>query len=175
MIRKTVDNLAEAILSGDREAGAKALLDYVQALKKDGQIASADLLAEKLYENLTFVETPKEAELSKKKLTSWQRGKLGKVLKELRQPALAYVETDGYISIGYVLPAQKGIRLIDSLGLYEISLSSVREFVWMGSRYSFKDKRQLGAVELIERLRSKGFDPVLRFGDWSIGAWPKSR
>ena len=169
MIRKIVDGLAEAVLSGDREEGAKALLDYVQALKEDGQIASADLLAEKLYENLTFVETPREAELSRKKLTSWQRGKLGKVLKELRQPMLAYVEADGYASIGHVLPAQKGIKLFDRLGMCEIPLSSVGEFVWMGSRYSFKDKRALSAVELIERLKSKGFDPVLRFGDWSIG------
>lgn len=173
MIRKTVDGLAEAVLSGDREEGAKALLDYVQALKEDGQIASADLMAEKLYENLTFIETPKEAEPSGKKLTSWQRGKLGKVLKGLHQPRLTYVEADGRASIGHVLPAQKGIRLIDRLGLREIPLSGVGEFVWMGSRYSFKDKRALGAVELIERLRSKGFDPALRFGDWSIGAWPK--
>lgn len=169
MIRKIVDDLAEAVLSGDREAGAKALLDYVQALKEDGQIASADLLAEKLYENLTFVDALKEAELSEKKLTSWQRGKLGKVLKELRQPMLAYVEADGYASIGHVLPAQKGIKLFNRLGVHELPLSSVREFIWLGSRYSFKDKRALGAVEFIELLRSKGFDPVLRFGDWSKG------
>lgn len=175
MIRKIVDGLAEAVLSGDREEGAKALLDYVQALKEDGQTASADLLAEKLYENLTFVETPREAELSKKKLTSWQRSKLGRVLKKLRQPMLAFVEADGYFSISNVLPTQKGIKLIDRLGMCEISLSSIREFVWLGSRYSFKDKRALDAVELIERLKSKGFDSALRFGDWSIGAWPKSR
>lgn len=169
MIRKTVDDLAEAVLSGDREAGAKALLDYIQALKKDGQAASADLLAEKLYENLTFVDTLKEAELSEKKLTSWQRGKLGNILKGLTQPRLAYVEADGYASVGYILPAQKGIKLFDRLGVHELSLSSVREFIWLGSRYSFKDKRALGAAELIERLKSKGFDPILRFGTWSKG------
>ena len=169
MIRKIVDGLAEAVLSGDREEGAKALLNYVQALKEDGHDASADLLAEKLYVGLTFIDTLKEAEPSKKKLTSWQRGKLSHILKGLTQPRLAYVEADGYISIGNVLPAQKGVKLIDRLGVHELPLSSVREFIWLGSRYSFKDKRALGAVELIEWLKSKGFDPVLRFGDWSIG------
>ena len=167
MIRKTVDDLAEAVLSGDREEGAKALLDYIQALKKDGQIDSADLLAEKLYVSLTFVETPREAEPSEKKLTSWQRGKLSHILKELDQPRLAYVEADGCVSIGNVIPSQKGIRLVDRPGIHELPLSHVREFVWMGSRYSFRDRRALGAVELIEKLKSKGFEPVLKLGAWS--------